>query len=134
MYRNRACGYLQKIGILTKMILTKKTKSSGFTLIEITVATLIFVIAVAGLYSTISSMNRPSVESFEQVQAVYTAKETLENLKYDIDAEFWDDPDTSICKLVPGETYPITYGAYSGNYTVIADANGGRWVDLTISW
>lgn len=113
--------------------------SSGFTLVEIIVAALVFALAATGLFAVISSLNRPSVESFEEVRAVYIAKGIFEQLKSMIDAELWDETDSSVYYLVPGETYELEETvrdgiAYTANYTVTQDSSGGRWVDLTVWW
>ena len=121
-----------------KNFLLKNTRS-GFTLIEVVVSTLVFSLAMAGLFSTISSLNRPGVESFEDVQAAYIGKEIIGNLRHFINAEIWDELDPGLYNLVENQSYdlsPVTRDGitYTSNYTVTPAANGGRWVDLTISW
>jgi len=108
-------------------------------LIEIVVATLIFSLAITGLFSAITSLNRPGTESFEEVQAAYAAKGVLEELRSAIDAQVWEESDPSSYDLVEGETYTLSTIEYEGvpysiNYAVTGDPSGGRWVDLTISW
>jgi len=113
--------------------------SSGFTLVEITVAALIFSLAITGLFATITSLNRPSAEAFEEVQAAYIAKGVLEELRSAIDAQIWENPDPESYALVEGETYtldPVEYEGlnYSISYEVTGNSIGGRFVDITISW
>jgi len=107
----------------------------GFTMVEIVVAAMVFALSIAGLLAAVSSLNRPAVESFEEVQAAYVAKQVLEDLKLHIDARTWNE-ETS--KLKPGETFTETITRHGIDFTaswiVTEDAAGGRWVDVTVSW
>lgn len=117
------------------MINKSKNNQSGFTLTELVVSAMIFSLSVAGLLATVSSLNRPSADSFEDVQAAYLGQEVLEDLKKEIDASVWDET-TSNLAIGEHEFGPFTRQGISYNviYTVNADASGGRWVDLTVQW
>lgn len=122
------------------MFLHYLEKKSGFTMVEVVVATMVFTLTIAGLMAAISSLNRPAVESFEEVQATYIAKGLAEKLKQDINAELWDETNPTIYGLVQGSTYIISTVThnninYGGTYTVTNDpSGGGRWVNITITW
>ena len=114
-------------------------KDSGFTLVELVVAVLIFSLSIASILSVLGSMNKTSSASFEEVQAIYRGKEILEDLRLDVDATTWDDAAAS--RLTPGTVYnlpPPPVGpdgiTFDASYNVTADPSGGRWVNLTVSW
>ena len=117
---------------------------NAFTMVEIVVATLVFALAIAGLLATIQSLNRPAVESFEEVQAAYVARQILEDLRLSIDAETWDNTNSPLkptTNPVTATVQPETGGIiYNTSYTVEeATAEDGitpigRWVDIKVTW
>jgi len=111
-------------------------KQTGFTMVEIMVSILIFSLSIAGLLSAISSLNRPAVESFEEVQATYIGKQILEQLKHGIDAATWNEEDATLAITTVPITASIPHQGinFDTSYTIEADTFGGRWVTLTINW
>lgn len=112
-------------------------KNIGFTMVEIVVSILIFALSIAGLLSAISSLNRPAVESFEEVQAAYIGKQLFEEFKQGIDASTWNQPNSILNPTAaPVQTQITRQGiVFTTSYTITDDVTvGGRWMDLTIRW
>jgi len=108
---------------------------SGFTLVEVVVAVLVFSLSIAGLLSVLANLNRPAAESFEEVQAIYAGKEFLENLRQAVDASTWDDSGSALAPAVHTTSASSPSGmAFNAVYNVTSDTSGGRWVDLNINW
>lgn len=129
-------------------------------MVEIIVSALIFSIAVAGMFATISSLQKPAEESREDISAAYVGKQILEDLRKEIDAETWDtladtgaldvDPGgAGTCPGAPGmdhnlsdlpgyaiDTVTIDSITYTPTYRVDCDPGGtaGKKVTLDIAW
>lgn len=119
--------------------LYQKNKTQAFTITEVIIATIIFSLAMAGVFSSIANLRAPSVESSQEVTAAFIGKRVLDDLRSSVNAESWNDPATG--KLLPGTTYPITPvvvsgKTYNGTYSVSPDPDGtnARQVTLNIMW
>jgi len=112
---------------------------TGFSLVEVVVATIIFFFFAAGLLATISALSKPAQVSGREIRAAMIAKSVLQDLRKDVDAETWN-----YGGLTVGGPYnfPIApfYGGetptYSASYTVADDPNGSkaRKVTVTVTW
>jgi prepilin-type N-terminal cleavage/methylation domain-containing protein len=107
----------------------------AFSMVEVIVAAVLFAIASAGIFATISYTNR-SVESDKRVQAATFSKKILDQLNKDVNALTWDIVGSN--GLTIGN-HPIALGSDSdfpqcfGGYDVTdPDGNGGRKVLITI--
>lgn len=106
-----------------------KINQNGVSLVEVLITSLIFVVAATGLLATFSSQRSTVKRSQRQVQAAYYGRQVLEELRSKVDQRNWDSGD-----LQEGaHTLPAS-GPYTATYTVTTTANGGRKVDLTITW
>ena len=107
----------------------KKINQNGASLVEVLIAALIFTIAATGLFTTFASQRETTKRSQRQVQAAYYGRQVLEELRSKVDQRNWDSGDLQegVHNLAPS-------GPYSATYTVTTTANGGRKVDLTITW
>ncbi len=106
---------------------------------EIMVSVLIFALSIAGLLAAISSLNRPAVESFEEIQATYIGKQFFEQLRQGVDARTWDQPDSLLAPTGQPEQQNITIDGvrFTTSYNVVAatpEEGGGRWVTMRITW
>ncbi len=114
----------------------QRKENRAFTMIEVVVATVIFSLAMAGIFASISNLRQPAVESTQEVTAAFIGKRILEDLRGEVNAETWQAG-----KLAPGihnNLPPITQGnqTYTATYTVTDDTDGtsARQVTLNISW
>lgn len=114
----------------------KKNKNTGFTITEVIIATLIFSLAMAGVFASISQLRQPAVESSQEVTAAFLGKKILDDLRGDVNQDTWNSGN-----LVAGTTYgPYTQTiggkAYFYSYDVIADPDGtrARQVTLNVTW
>lgn len=101
----------------------KRMKShSGFSITEVVVAALIFMIVAAGTFSVFSMARQQSVASDKEIIATYRGHELLESLRAHVDARSWDHDDwagltcdpqgDAVTRDWPGQThqgYPIQY-------------------------
>ena len=115
------------------------SRNSGFSLVEVIVASLIFTITIAGVLSSIAILKPPAEFSERGVDAADYAQSILENLRAKVDVRTWNDPnDGTLTSLSPGaHTGPavvISGVTYTATYTVTSDATGGRQVDMTVTW
>ncbi|NJN78757.1 MAG: prepilin-type N-terminal cleavage/methylation domain-containing protein [Saprospiraceae bacterium] len=111
---------------------------SGFTIIEVTIASVIFAIAAAGILATITAMRRPAEVSQERVTAAYLGKTLMEELRSEVNASTWDPSRSNASNLrlgnhrvqrtVDGVTYNLAYTISE------LSNNGPRRMDLTITW
>lgn len=114
----------------------KNYKKIGFTMTEVIIATLIFTLAMAGVFASVSELRQPAVESTEEVTAAFVGKHILEDLRMQVSAETWN----STGNLIPGSTYTnsVVVGSrtYYTTYTVTSDPDGtsARKVILNITW
>lgn len=120
-------------------IISQKNKIQAFTMTEVVIATVIFSLAMAGVFASIANLREPAVESSQEVTAAFIGKRVLDDLRSAVNAESWNDPATG--RLLANTTYPITPvvvsgRTYNGTYRVIDDPNGtsARQVTLNITW
>ena len=102
----------------------------GFSLIEVTVAAVIFSVSIAGVFASISAMQRPVDTSSKKVIAGQLAKKVLENLRDKVKA-----PIAGVAEFTAGAHNGLTDAAfplYSYDYFVTWQANGVMKVDVTV--
>ncbi len=114
----------------------KNDKKIGFTMTEVIIATLIFTLAMAGVFASISELRQPAVESTQEVTAAFVGKRILEDLRSQVSAETWN----STGNLILGSTYTNSFSVSSTTYytiyTVTSDPDGtsARKVILNVTW
>ncbi len=109
-------------------IMNKKECSiqSGFSLVEVIIAALLFSATAAGVFSTISYTNRRT-ESDLKIKAALFSKKVLDGLNKDVSESSW----AVVFATGPHPTV-ITYADYTGcsaTYTV-SDVDGARKVNV----
>jgi len=114
---------------------TNRRGRQGFTMVEVVVAAVIFALAAAGIFATISAMQQPAVESEEEIKAAFMAKRVLDEFRNNVDASLWSDP------MWDPAGNPHTLGdviidgiTYTPTYDVTDMPDGSKKVDVTISW
>ena len=120
-------------------------KKKGFSMVEVIVAAVIFALAAAGIFSTISALTKPAAESDNEVTAALIAKQTLDKMRGDVRADTWQDASSNlyIGNNISGGSFTIDGINYSIVYNVRTDDDqdgdgnpdtDGRWVDMQVIW
>ena len=114
-------------------------RQHGFTITEALVAAVIFSIATAGIFATISALKKPSVKTDKSLEAAYIGQRVLEDLRSGVDANpnsAWNDS-TNPKTLTAGGPYNCPAAdvtpSYTCTYTVTQQPNGAREVDVHVS-
>ncbi len=108
-------------------------RDKGFSIVEVTMAAVVFSITAIGIITTISVLRAPSAESERRTVAAYYGQQLLEDLRAKVDQRIWASGDLSIgnhtfSNAINGKTYTASYivtEVYSG---------GPRRVALTVDW
>lgn len=126
---------------MTNRILKKIFSKDGFTMVEIIISALIFALAAAGIFATVSVLNQPVAETSDEVSAAFLGKQVLEDLRKQVGESTWD---SGTLNPIGGNGYGVYYSPspieidgvnYSWSYVVTQDPNtGARNVDLTVTW
>ena len=108
----------------------------GFTLMEVVISVILFGLAMAGVFTSISQLRQPAVESTEEVTAAFLGKRVLDDLRTQVTAETWNGT-TSL--LYPGNTYTNSFSingkTYTTTYYVENDTStSARKVTMNITW
>lgn len=113
----------------------EQENSPGFTITEVVVAAVIFTIAMAGIFTSISYLRQPAVESSEEVTAAFIGKKILDDLRSQVSAQTWAD--NSLLSIGDHNT-SVTVGniEYQITYTVEPDpgGTGARRVTMNVTW
>jgi len=116
----------------------RKDAETGFTMIEVIVASLVFAIAAAGIFATSAALNRPSEVSDEKLKAAFLGKQILESLRTAVNDDTWMDPSSDLALGSHPAANLIVIGgvSYNCSYFVMPDPSGsrGRRVDLNVTW
>lgn len=132
---------IKKLLSTASRILPRKTKD-GFTLVEIMLATTLFValipVFLQGFISTSRQMQKPETDVAYQL-----ARQGLENLREAVRADWWEDadgnpvPDTPLApEPQESETINLNGIDYTASYEVseMSDTRPYRKVEMTIQW
>ncbi|MBF0384672.1 MAG: hypothetical protein HQL27_02255 [Candidatus Omnitrophica bacterium] len=96
----------------------KILKKSGFaSLLEITIAAIIFVIAGIGIFTTIAMFRPQATGSTNRLKAAYIGKYMLDELRSGVDANTWNTPSSNLFWPTPG-TKLRTITINSVDYTI----------------
>ena len=105
----------------------------GFgSIVEIVVTSIIFVVAAAGIMSTVSMPKPQTRESSKKVEAAYIGKGIIDEIRQEVSAAeggvFFGS------KLNVGTHSVGTTEGYTVNYTVTEPIQNVRKIDMTITW
>lgn len=110
--------------------MTREHQLAGFSIIEVTVAALIFTLTAVGIVSTIASLRMPSATSQKDLHAAYYAQNILDDLRARVDERTWMDSNSPLAvgthALPPNDIYNAVY--------TVADDGAGRNIVLNITW
>ena len=108
----------------------------GFSLVEAMVASVIFSIAVVGVFSSLAAIKNPVKNSDKSLAAAFCGQQVLENLRASVSADTWSQG-TSKLKIANGMTVTPLPSACSGftvTYDVTDAGNGARKVQLNVTY
>ena len=109
-------------------------QKNGFASItEIIVTSVIFVLAAAGIMSTLAMLRPQGGGSRQKIVAAYLGKGILDDLRQDVDAATWNNPNS---RLAPGTHNLGQINGYTVSYTItqLPAPENGRRLDMTVSW
>lgn len=121
----------------TLPIFHKKNQIKAFTMTEVIIATIIFSLAMAGVFASIANLREPAVESSQEVTAAFIGKRVLDDLRSEVNAATWDTGGLSLGTHTITPAINISGQNYNVSYTVAADVTGGtnaRQVTMDITW
>ena len=106
----------------------------AFSLVEVMVAAVVFMVSVAGIYAAVGSMSKTTVaQSADDIKGSLYGQRFLESLRAEVGTSTWS---SGVSPLFPGtgKTMPTyaEFPGYSGTYDVV-DLNGVRKVTLNIT-
>ncbi|MCB9721796.1 MAG: hypothetical protein H6756_13095 [Candidatus Omnitrophica bacterium] len=99
------------------------------SMVEVIVTSIIFTLTFIGVYIALSSSHPKGTLSAEKLNAAYTAKGFLDELRRDVRADTWTTGNLAV------GTYNFVYNGYQISYAV-TNVTGMplRRVDLTITY
>lgn len=99
------------------------------SIVEVIVTAVVFVIAVAGILSTVAMFRPQGKEASQKIEAAYVGKGIIDDLRQQVNAEDWDTGN-----LIAG-TYSTTVGIYTVNYTITDEPSLGlRHLAMNITY
>lgn len=124
--------------------MSKLDHKTGFSIVEVVVASMVFAIAAVGIFSTIAVIRGPGAMSERKLSAAYYGKRILEELRSRVDSRTWEGGPFGSTGTLPytNNLAPVVIAGttYTASYTV-TDATPGapgapqvRKVVLTITW
>ncbi len=109
-------------------------QKNGFTIVEVVISSLIFVIAVAGIFASINLLRKPAEDTTDKINAAFVGKEILEGLRKQVDAASWQTGDLTVGTHALN-TISVDGVTYTPSYTVSDDPDtSARKVTLSINW
>ncbi len=106
----------------------------SFTLVEVIIASVIFIIAAAGVLSTIGLMNSPSLSNSSRITAMTFAKKVADGLHKDVKSGITAG---NLSVGAHGVAADPLFPGFTASYVVsliTTDTNGLRKVDVTVTW
>ena len=106
-------------------------KKSGFaSIVEVIVTSVIFVLAAAGILTTVAMFKPHEQEASQKIEAAYIGKGIIDDLRKAVDATDWNDAGSD---LAVG-TYSTTVGIYTIDYEVTEPNPSVRHLAMNITW
>lgn len=103
-------------------------KNSAFTLLEVLLAAIIFVITISGVFETLSVMRTPVVNQESSLEATVFGKQVLEALRSKVDASsnayFYQ---CSNAGANPCPDFGLSIGQHSVNEATLLNQGGLSW-------
>jgi len=100
-------------------------------MVEVIVTAVIFVLATAGILSTVSMIKPQGTESSKKIEAAYVGKGVIDQLRKEVDASTWN---TGALKVGGPYNWGGPTGDYTVSYTVTETDPTFRKLTMTITW
>lgn len=105
--------------------------NNGFaSIVEVIVTSIIFVIAAAGIMSTLSILKPQETVSTEKMEAAYIGKAIIDDLRQQVDANTWYGGGGGL----DVGSYSLTNGIYSIDYQISEPSPLYRKLTMNITW
>lgn len=102
----------------------KISKRTGFaSVLEVIITAVIFSLAAFGVLSTVSMLRPHSREAYREVEAAYYAKNMMDYLRTQVEAEAWQ---ANTGPLATGVTHSTVVGDYTIDWT-LTDVNPAEY-------
>lgn len=110
----------------------RNKEEEGFaSMIEVIVTTVVFIIAAAGILTTVSMLKPSTTISTKRIEAAYIGKGIIDQLRKEVDATTWDN---ATGPLAPG-TYNFPSGGYNITYVISEEPSSSlRRLTMNIVW
>ena len=109
----------------------RNLKDKGIaSIVEVIVTAVVFVVAAAGILSTVAMFRPQGKEASLKIEAAYIGKGIIDDLRQQVNAEDWNNT-TSI--LWPG-TYNATFGSFNIDYIITEPTSGLRYLTMNITY
>lgn len=106
------------------------------SIVEVTVTAIIFMVAAAGIFSSISSLRPEGKGSADKLEAAYQGRQFLDEMRQNLSSTTWTGQlavgtygPTPITNPTTGRTYTFTY-----TVSAVPGINDVRKVDLTVDY
>jgi len=96
-----------------------KTTRSAFTLLEVLLASVVFIVSIAGVFSTLTYVRAPVVSKENALSAAVFGKQVLESLRSQVDNTSYYNS----CATNPCQSFDLTLGVHN----VPMPAGGLTW-------
>jgi type II secretory pathway pseudopilin PulG len=100
------------------------------SIVEVIVTAVVFVIAAAGILSTVAMFRPQGKEASQKIEAAYIGKGIIDDLRRQVNAEDWDNLGSN---LAVG-TYSATFGVYNIDYIITEPTSGIRYLVMNITF
>ena len=112
----------------------KTEREEGFaSIVEVVITAVIFIIATAGIVSTVSMLRPHGRQSSQRIEAAYIGKDIIDQLRTEVRAS--DDGEFFGPNLSTTETHNLgQIGDYTVSYTVTEPIPNLRHLTMNITW
>ena len=100
------------------------------SIVEIIVTSVVFVIAAAGILTTVAMFRPHGKEASQKIEAAYIGKGMIDDLRQQINAEDWNDPGSNLAV----DSYTVTIGNYTLDYEITQPAEGYRYLTMNVTF
>ena len=109
-----------------------KLNRSAFTLLEVLLASIIFVITIAGVFTTLNTMRTPVADKENSLQAAIFGRQVLEALRSQVDssssANYYSCSNGIAGTTVsPCPDFALSLGVHQVNYVTLSNTAGINW-------